>query len=326
MGTVSTGREVSTGQDLELRVRQIRWECDEVLSVVLEDVHGNALPAWTPGAHLDLHLPNGVVRQFSLCGRPDDPATWRCAVLREPESRGGSSYVHEHLRPGMVLTARGARNNFELAGAHRYLFIAGGIGITPILPMLRAAQESGAEWTLLYGGRRRASMAFLDELAQYGDRVLVHPQDEQGLLPLNDELARARTDTLVYCCGPAPLLAAVERACTHWPSGSLVVERFAPVPSVAGSGEDESFEVYAAQSGITVLVPEGTTILDALEASGLDIANSCRQGICGTCETKVLGGIPDHRDSLLSEDEQDSNETMMVCVSRSRNGRLVLDL
>ena len=313
--------------DLTLLVRQLRWESEGVVSLVLENADGTGLPSWEPGAHVDLHLPGSLVRQYSLCGSPDREGQWRFGVLREEHGRGGSAAVHEKVRPGALIAARGPRNNFVLRPAAAYVFVAGGIGITPILPMLAAAEAAGAQWTLLYGGRSRRSMAFLDELAAYGDRVVVHPQDELGHLPLAAVLTEPRPDTLVYCCGPEPLLYAVEAATAAWPPESLVIERFAPLPvDPATSANDTTFTVEAAASGVTVEVPAGTTIVRALEAAGIFPEVSCEEGICGTCETKVLAGIPDHRDSLLSAAEREAGETMMICVGRCRGDRLVLDL
>lgn len=311
--------------DLTLRVRQMRWEADEVLSLVLEDAAGGALPTWTPGSHLDLHLPGGLTRNYSLCGDPQDPREWRIAVFRESNGRGGSAYIHDKLRVGQTLTGLGPRNNFPLRPAGSYVFIAGGIGITPILPMIRRAQEDGCGWSLLYGGRRRASMAFLEDLEAYGDAVRVWPQDELGLLPLDATLALPSEGCAVYCCGPGPLMAAVEDAMRHWPDNSLFIERFAPVAPPTGD-LGGAFEVEARRSGVTVEVCEGTSILSALEAAGIDVPNSCREGICGTCETFILEGEVEHHDSLLSEAERASMRSMMVCVSRSRLPRLVLDI
>ena len=315
-------------QELCLRVRQLRWEADGVVSVHLESPDGSPLPAWAPGAHIDLHLPGVVTRQYSLCGSVSDGSTWRVAVLREPVSRGGSAAVHEKLRPGDLVRVVGPRNNFPLVESPRYLFIAGGIGITPLLAMVAQAAAAGAEWRLVYGGRQLASMAFVaDLLERYGDRVEVLPQDRHGLLDLDRLLGVPQEDTEVYCCGPEPLLAAVEQRCATWPKGSLHVERFAPKQhQEADAAAESSFEVVLQRSGLTVTVPPGKAILEAVESHGVEVPNSCREGICGTCETAVLEGIPDHRDSLLSDDEKAANDTMMVCVGRALCPRLVLDL
>jgi ferredoxin-NADP reductase len=227
----------------------------------------------------------------------------------------------------MVLEARGPRNNFALGDAQRYVFIAGGIGITPILAMVREAQRRGADWTLLYGGRCRESMAFVDELREFEGRVTLHPEAERGLLPLVDHLATPAPGALVYCCGPERLIEAVSDAMAAWPPGSLHVERFRPVAPIAGQEDgDHEFELEAAASGVRVRVPVGMTVVRALESVGVYPATSCEEGICGTCETKVLEGVPDHRDSLLSPEEQQAGNSMMICVSRCRGPRLVLDI
>ncbi|RVU23267.1 oxidoreductase [Streptomyces antnestii] len=318
-------------QPSRLRVSALVWEAEGVLSVHLARPDGAHLPAWTPGAHLDLHLPGGLVRQYSLSGSPADRTTWRITVLREPASRGGSREVHEVLRPGDVVDVSGPRNNFALpqVTTARYRFIAGGIGITPLLPMIERVASAGADWTLLYGGRSRSSMAFLAELSRHGERVVVRPQDEYGLLDLVDHLGPPTPDTSVFCCGPEPLLAAVEQVCGSWPPGTLHVERFAPKLYAAAPETDthaEAFEVVLHRTGRTVTVPAGRSILDALEDHRIDVPNSCREGICGTCETKVIDGVPEHRDSLLSPEERAANDTMMICVGRSRGPRLTLDL
>ncbi|GIJ20712.1 PDR/VanB family oxidoreductase [Micromonospora lutea] len=285
---------------------------------------GGDLPAWTPGAHLDLELGPGLVRQYSLCGDPADRGTLRIAVQLEPEGRGGSRHVHERLIPGATVRVRGPRNNFPLVAAARYLFVAGGIGITPIGPMVAAADAAGADWRLVYGGRSRATMAFADTLrAKYGDRVTLHPQDETGLLDLDALLARP-ADGLVYCCGPESLIAAVEQRCRTWPAGTLHVERFTPLAPVDGA--DTAVEVELTLSGRTLTVPPGTSILEAVEAAGVQVLSSCREGTCGTCETPVLAGVPEHRDSLLTEAERAVGDTMMICVSRSVTPRLTLEL
>lgn len=316
-----------TNVERELLVQQMTWEAERVISLGLVDPDGKPLPDWRPGAHLDLCLPNGVVRQYSLCGDPDDQGSYRVAVLREQVSRGGSSFVHDKLRVGQTVTVRGPRNNFTFVSAQRYLFIAGGIGITPLLPMIRAADRGGADWRLLYGGRRRASMAFCEDLAGYGGHVVISPEDQYGLLDLDAWLAEPQPGTRVYCCGPEPLLAAVENLCRNWPQGTLQVERFAPKPGNQYAPESErSFDVVCHRSGLTVKVPAGCSIMKALREAGLDVPSSCEEGICGTCETQIIEGAADHRDSILSDAERAANESLMVCVSRSLSDVLVLDI
>ncbi|MFI9753502.1 PDR/VanB family oxidoreductase [Streptomyces collinus] len=304
---------------------------DGVVSLILRRPDGGPLPSWTPGAHIDVLLDGeggergDLIRQYSLCGHPAERGAWQIAVLREPGGRGGSAYIHDHLREGATVRVRGPRNTFPLRPAARHLFIAGGVGITPILPMVEAAEAAGADWRLLYGGRTRASMAFLDRLTPHGDRVLVRPQDEYGLLDLAAHLGEPEQNTLVHACGPEPLLRAVQQQCASWPPGTLGVERFAPTRT-AESGPTEAFEVELARSGLTLTVPPGRSVLEAVEGAGVAVDFSCREGTCGTCETDVLDGTPDHRDSLLTEDERVSGDTMLICVSRSCGPRLVLDL
>ncbi|WP_340374673.1 PDR/VanB family oxidoreductase [Streptomyces sp. SS7] len=307
--------------EAELVVERRESAADGVLALTLRHPLGAALPAWEPGAHVDLVLGPGLERQYSLCGDPADVMSWRVAVLREPAGRGGSAHVHEQLGQGDKVRVRGPRNHFALRPAPRYRFIAGGIGITPVLPMVAAAEAAGAEWTLLYGGRSRDSMAFTGELARYGDRVTVAPQDETGLLDLGSVLDGLPEGTLVYCCGPGPLLDAVEARC---PAGALHLERFQPKEQQAG--EDTGFEVELARSGRTLTVAPGVSVLDTVRAAGVEVLYSCAEGTCGTCETDVLEGTPDHRDSVLSAEEREAGETMMICVSRCAGKRLVLDL
>ncbi|MFI6551282.1 PDR/VanB family oxidoreductase [Streptomyces prunicolor] len=307
--------------EAELVVERREFAADGVLALTLRHPLGEQLPSWEPGAHIDVALGPDLERQYSLCGDPADRTAWRIAVLREPDGRGGSAYVHGQLGRGDKVRVRGPRNHFRLEPAPRYRFVAGGIGITPILPMLAAAEAAGAEWTLLYGGRTRNSIAFTEELGRYGDRVTVAPQDEVGLLDLPSVLDAVPEGTLVYCCGPGPLLDAVEARC---PGDILHMERFQPKDQVAGV--DTEFEVLLEQSGKTVTVPVGVSVLDTVRAAGVEVLFSCTEGTCGTCETDVLEGTPDHRDSVLSEEERAAGETMLICVSRCLGKRLVLDL
>jgi cytochrome P450/ferredoxin-NADP reductase len=309
--------------ETDVRVERKEEVADGVVALTL--CAGGPLPPWTPGAHVDLILDGVPTRQYSLCGDPADHHVWRLGVLRDAAGGGGSRFVHDRLRPGDTVRVRGPRNNFELLDSPRYRFVAGGIGITPVLPMIAAASAAGADWQLLYGGRRRASMAFLPELARYGDRVTVAPQDETGLLDLDAYLGPPQPGTLVYCCGPEPLLAAVEERCRAWPPRSLRVERFSARP-LTEPVRPQGFDVELARSELTLAVPPDRSILDVIEAAGVGVLSSCAEGTCGTCETAVLGGLPDHRDSVLTEEERQTGDCMMICVSRSCTARLVLDL
>jgi len=313
-------------READLLIERKEMVADGVVALTMTDPSGEELPEWSPGAHIDVLMPNSLTRQYSLCGSTDDRSAYRIGVLRDPGSRGGSQFVHDELLAGGTVRVRGPRNHFPLIDAAEYLFIAGGIGITPMLPMISAAEVVGASWRLLYGGRRKESMAFLDELAPYGDRVRVYPEDEAGLIPLDRFVSEPRSETRIYSCGPEPLLDAVEAATTHWPPGSLHTERFAAKPVAAGAGALEAFEVVCQRSGVTLKVGSGQSILDAAEEAGLKVLASCRAGVCGTCDVDVLGGTPDHRDSVLSADERESNEFMLVCISRSLSPQLVLDM
>jgi ferredoxin-NADP reductase len=311
--------------ELDLVVRRRTVIARDVVELVLSSRSGEDLPAWDAGSHVDLLLDDGLVRQYSLCGRRARDE-WRVAVFREHDGRGGSAYVHDRLAEGASVRVRGPRNNFPLLPSPRYLFIAGGIGITPILPMVAAAEEAGAQWRLLYGGRTRRSMAYGAELAStYGDRVVICPEDECGRLDLDEWLGTPANDVLVYCCGPEPLLLAVEERCASWKADSLQLERFVP-KAVPDSPDHSSFEVELARTGVTVMVPPGETILTAVEQAGVRPPYSCEQGMCGTCETKVLSGTPQHLDSILTDEEREESKTMMICVSRAACSKLVLDL
>ncbi|MBC3191788.1 oxidoreductase [Pseudonocardia sp. C8] len=315
-----TMTEVETTVEVVQRVRA----ADGVVRLVLRNPEGEMFPPWEPGAHVDLVLGEGMIRQYSLCGNPADRHTYEVAVLREPDGRGGSAFVHDRLEAGATIRLRGPRNHFPLVPAARYRFVAGGIGITPILPMLRALGPS-ADWTLLYGGRTRRSMAFADELQdRYPGRVAICPQDETGLLDLDRALADPDLGTVVYCCGPGPLLDAVTARCTHWPEGTLHVERFAPAEQVDRPAT--AFVVECERSGMTLPVPPDRRIVDVLDEAGIDVDVSCEEGICGTCETAVLDGVPEHRDSIQTEADRRRNDTIFVCVSRSCSPRLRLDL
>lgn len=310
--------------EADLRVVEAISGATDVVVLDLAAADGTDLPPWTPGAHVDLVLDGDLVRQYSLAGSPADRGRWRVGVLRTPDSRGGSKAVHE-IAAGDTVRVRGPRNHFPMVASPRYLFIAGGIGITPMLPMIEAAEAAGADWRLVYGGRSRSSMAFLDQLAAYGDKVTLVPQDEVGMLDLDGLLGTPEPGTLVYTCGPTGLLDAIEQRCEAWPSGSLHLERFA-AKAVDSSG-DEEFELVLARSGLTLTVPADQSVYDVCKAAGVSVVGSCLEGVCGTCETEIVevDGDVDHRDSLLNEEEKEANDAMMICVSRC-SGRLTLDL
>ncbi|MFI1399539.1 PDR/VanB family oxidoreductase [Streptomyces sp. NPDC020681] len=285
--------------------------------VVQLRLEGTDLPRWEPGAHLDLVLPSGLVRQYSLCGDPAETDTYTVATRLIEDGRGGSREVHEQLHEGTEIEIRGPRNRFALAVAPAYVFVAGGIGITPVLPMVRAAEAAGANWRLLYCGRSIASMPFLDDIEKLGgERVSVVAEDEAGLPDLSF-LAGIPPETAVYCCGPDGLMDAVAAALPDGPA--LHLERF-----TAAGAHGSAFEVELSRSGRTVQVASDQSVLAAVRAEVPDLSYSCEQGFCGTCQQHVLAGEIDHRDELLTDAER--TDSMLICVSRCRGGRLVLDL
>ncbi|MGN9762182.1 PDR/VanB family oxidoreductase [Streptomyces sp. SD31] len=276
--------------------------------VVQLRLEGHDLPRWEPGAHVDLVLPSGLVRQYSLCGDPEDTSSYTVATRLVEDGRGGSREVHEQVREGTELEVRGPRNRFPLVTAPSYVFVAGGIGITPILPMLRAL-PAGTEWRLLYAGRTRESMPFLEEVEKLGgDRVtVVAGRPDLDALDIPEGAA-------VYCCGPEGLMTAVAE---RWPGVHL--ERFTPRTLSGGA-----FEVELRRSGRTLTVPADSSVLAAVRAELPNTAYSCEQGFCGTCQQRVLEGEVDHRDELLTDAER--ADSMLICVSRARSDRLVLDM
>lgn len=313
---------------------------DDVVALDLARADGGELPAWEPGAHIEVDLPGGLRRQFSLCSSPSMRDTWRIAVLREEHGRGGSVVVHDRIAVGDTVAVGLPRNNFVStdaapwsadwgSGTADVLFVAGGIGITPILPMVRAAQGAGVSWRLLYLGRSSGSMAFCGELEEFGSRVQLHPRDTHGPLALSAELDDlCEPDTTVFACGPERMLAEVQRwwdarAPRQDAGARLHVEEFTPVEAVREG--DTAFEVEIAD-GTVVEVGANESILAAMSRCGIPALNSCQEGNCGTCETFILEGVAEHRDHVLSEEEREAGESMMICVSRARTPRLVLDL
>lgn len=302
------------------RVRAMTLEADDVLAVELELVDGDP-EEWAPGAHIDLLLPDAPVRQYSLTGEPG-AARYRIAVLREEHSRGGSKAVHERLRPGDLVTLRGPRNHFVLDPADEYLFVAGGIGITPILPMLHAAHRAGARWHLLYLGSTRRRMAFLDEVMSIGSgSVMIVARDEGVRADLADALA-ALPDAPVYACGPERMLAALQDLLPE-ESGRLRLEYFAApeVEHEPGGG----FAIRLARTGLELPVEPEQSVLEVMRSAGVEVLTDCEEGICGSCETHVLEGEVDHRDFVLTSQERQQMDCMMVCVSRASCPLLVLD-
>jgi ferredoxin-NADP reductase len=315
---------------ITLRVARRAEIAVNALLLELESASGEVLPEWPPGAHLDIHLPSGLTRQYSLCGAREDRSTYVVVVLREPHGRGGSEEIYRELGVGTEFISSTPRDHFRLVDASEYVLIAGGIGITPIKAMVDELRARGARWRLHYGGRSREHMAFVDELVDLGgDNVSIVPQDVDGLLDVPAMIGNLSPEAAVYCCGPAPLLDAVLTACAEaGASERLHFERFVPPTDGAGfvTDGDTAFEVELRSSGVTLQVPADKTLLEVVQTVLPDVPFSCTEGYCGSCESVVLDGEPDHRGSLMTPEEHDEERTMLICVGRSKSHRLVLDL
>jgi len=314
-----------------LVVCAMRPLAEGVVGLRLAAPDGAPLPRWAPGAHIDIDCGSAErARQYSLCGDPDDTGAYEIAVLREPDGRGGSAWVHDALRPGDRLRVRGPRSHFRLdASAARLVFVAGGIGITPIAAMARHAQALGLPYELHYAGRHRAGMALLDELqARHGDRLTVYAGDEGRRCDLATLLARPDPATQVYACGPARLLQALQAQCAAagWPEDALHVEHFHTTADALDPAREHAFEVELQASGLVLPVPADRTVLSVLRAANIDVQSDCEEGLCGSCELRVLAGEVDHRDLVLTRAERAGQQRMMACCSRARGDRLVLDL
>ena len=323
---------VSPGATTErLLVRQARWVAHDVLELLLTRPTGGDLPSWEPGAHVELTLPSGLRRPYSLCGEVADTEAWTVAVHRVPEGRGGSREIHETALVGRELDVRGPVNRFPLVPAPGYLLLAGGIGVTPLLPMARELTARGLPWRLVLGARDRSRLVYAEELAALGgDRVLLLPQDEAGFPDLAAELAATPPEHAVYACGPQPMLDAVTALCRAAdPARSLHLERFTAaddaIPDQLGAGSGE-FEVVLSRSGLRLTVPADRSVLDVVREKLPDVPYSCEEGYCGTCETPVTAGVPDHRDTVIEPSERPTATTMMICVSRCESPVLELDL
>jgi tetrachlorobenzoquinone reductase len=288
---------------------------------------GGRLPAYEPGAHIDLHLGNGLIRQFSLVQPGADPDSYVVGIKRDPQSRGGSRYIFDQMHVGDELKISAPRNNFPLVeNADHVVLIAGGIGITPIWCMAQKLAALKRSWMLHYSCRSRDDMAFRETLETFGPEfVHLHFDDEAGgaVLDLKAALDAAPAGAHLYCCGPTPMLAAFEAAAASRPKGLVHVEYFTPKAEAATSG---GFWVELARSGEEYYIPEGKKILEVLYEAGVDVDYSCELGICGACETRVISGIPEHRDSVLSEEEQAANDRVMICCAGCKSERLVLDM
>lgn len=315
---------------LQVRVKRISFEAQGINSYELVTTDGGELVSFTAGSHIDLHLSNGMIRSYSLVNDQREQHRYVVAINKDAASRGGSRHIHETLRAGDVITISHPKNNFVLVeNSSHSVLIAGGIGITPLISMIRRLETLGRSWELFYAARARHSAAFLDELKALrpGARSRLHlnfDHEPSGrMFDLPAIVNGAPVDAHLYCCGPVPMLEAFEAATTDRPAGHVHVEYFSAREKPAAQG---GFEVRLARSNRTIMIEPGKTILNALLDAGIPANYACTEGVCGTCETRVLQGIPDHRDLFLSKDEQAANETMMICCSGSKSRTLVLDL
>jgi tetrachlorobenzoquinone reductase len=315
---------------LEVRVKRIAYEAENINSYELVAADGREIVPFTAGSHIDLHLPNGMIRSYSLLNDQREHHRYVVAVNKDRDSRGGSQFIHDTIRAGDLITISHPRNNFALCeDAAQSVLIAGGIGITPLLSMVRRLEQLGRPWELFYAARSRPAAAFLDELSALRPNIHlnlhVDVDDERSgrVFDLAGIVTKAPANAHLYCCGPVPMLEAFERVAADRAGDHVHVEYFQAreAPAIEGG-----FEVKLARSNRTIPVEVGKTILDALLDAGVAANYACTEGVCGTCETRVLEGTPDHRDQFLSKEEQATNNSIMICCSGSRSRTLVLDL
>jgi len=310
---------------IDVRLTAIRYAARDTNLYEFQRPDGKPLPDYKPGAHVDLHLPNGLIRNYSLIVARPDPGVYTFGIKRDPASRGGSRYIHDELRVGKTLKISMPRSNFPLEeDAKHTILLAGGIGITPIWCMVQRLQELGRSWQLYYSCRSRADMAFLDALEGMAPSQFHFDDESAGkFLDIAAIAAEAPKDTHLYCCGPTPMLKAFEAATKDWPREQIHVEYFTPKAEAAKQG---GFTVELARSNQEFFIPEGRTILEVLLDEGVDVDYSCELGICGACEQRVISGVPEHRDAILTEEEQAENKRVMICCAGCKSERLVLDL
>jgi tetrachlorobenzoquinone reductase len=318
---------MTSSSPIPVRVHAIRFEAQGIVSVELRSVEGEVLPPFSAGSHIELHLPNSLVRSYSLFNSSTERHRYLVGVLNDRHSRGGSRFVHEQLRVGSAITISKPRNNFELdETAALSVLVAGGIGVTPIVSMYNRLRTIKKPVELIYCARTRTEAAFVDELRALGGTVNTRFDDEAGSPPNLSEMLRGyAAETHFYCCGPTPMLDAFQAACNQLSYQHVHIERFVAAEDVQAT-QNSGYTVELAKSNRTVAVPSGKSLLDALLEAGINSDYSCREGVCGACETAVLGGEPDHRDSVLTERERASNKTMMLCVSGCKGSKLVLDI
>ncbi len=315
---------------MQVRVKRISYEAENINSYELISLTDGDLPPFTAGSHIDLHLTNGMIRSYSLVNDQGERHRYVIAVNNDAASRGGSKLIHQAMRAGEVITISHPRNNFALQeDASHSVLIAGGIGITPLLSMIRRLEALGRSWELFYAARTRSSAAFLDDLnalrpdVRSNLHVIFDREPPARMIDLSSIVKAVHPEAHLYCCGPVPMLEAFEVATADRPAGHVHVEYFKAKEKPAAEG---GFEVMLARAKQTIAIQPGQTILDALLAAGIAANHACTEGVCGTCETRVLDGVPDHRDLFLSKEEQEANKTIMICCSGSKSPTLVLDI
>jgi vanillate O-demethylase ferredoxin subunit len=320
----------ATEDMMQVRVKRISYEAESINSYELVALPGGDLAPFTAGSHIDLYLSNGMIRSYSLVNDQSERHRYVIAINKDAASRGGSAFIHETLRAGDVITVSNPRNNFALQeSADHSVLIAGGIGITPLLSMIRRLEALGRSWELFYAARTRPAAPFLDELNSLRPKPCTNlhvsfDQEPSGrMFDLAEIVRGVPAKAHFYCCGPVPMLEAFEAATGDLPAEQVHVEYFKAKEKPAAEG---GFEVKLARSNRTIRIEAGKTILNALLDAGIAANYACTEGVCGTCETRVIEGTPDHRDLFLGKEEQAANNTMMICCSGSKSGTLVLDL
>jgi ferredoxin-NADP reductase len=319
-------REPLSMMNLSLRVTRMSFEAEGVLGVRLAAKDGHPLPPWEPGAHIDIRLPSGLTRQYSLCGDPNDRHHYDIAVRLEVGGRGGSEEIHNTALVGRDLVVSELRNHFPLEVCDEYLLIAGGIGVTPLLPMARVLATGSVPWSMVYCGRGAETMPFRHELAAIaGERIRFVDTAREPRPDLKELIGELGADAAVYCCGPNSLLESVAEVCAA--AGiRCETEHFGAATPRTDVGASDEVELELRRSGLTVVAEPDTTLLQAIRDAGVDIESDCEEGYCGTCETAILEGVPEHRDVVLSKAERAAGRTFMPCVSRACGRKLVLDL
>jgi tetrachlorobenzoquinone reductase len=329
MNTTTTSSTTAAHGLIDARLSKIEDVARDTKIFTFQRVDGGKLPAYKPGAHIDLHLPNDMLRQFSLTLPASDPDSYTVGVKRDENSRGGSRYIIEQMKVGDQIKISAPRNNFPLVeGADHVVLVAGGIGITPIWCMAQELEAQGRSWKIHYACRSQADMAFLSDLKKLNpERVHLHFDDEAGgkVLDLAAAIAEAPANAHFYCCGPNPMLKAFEAAAASRPRANVHIEYFT-AKEEASANELGGFWVELTRSGEEYFIPPGKKVLEVLFDAGVDVDYSCELGICGACETRVISGTPIHHDSVLSEEEQASNEKVMICCCGCATERLVLDM